>query len=132
MKRLLLTGATGYLGSSILKMITGRNYLVNCANRVSLPDTNGIKNFKIDGKRIYSTDTSGNRLYNKPSHSISNAGQIYETDSSGNRRYEGQNYRLDGNKILPTDSSGNRQYKTEIFFGLDIRSSTIKLIMLNR
>jgi hypothetical protein len=61
-------------------------------------------------KRIYSTDSLGNRQYDKPSFTVTDEGRIYETDSIGNRRYDKQSYKIDGNKIVPTDSIGNRQY----------------------
>ncbi len=61
-------------------------------------------------RRIYSTDSIGNRQYDKPSYTITDNGRIYETDSIGNRRYDKQSYRIEGDKILPTDSIGNRQY----------------------
>lgn len=61
-------------------------------------------------KRIYSTDSIGNRQYDKPSFTVTNDGRIYETDSIGNRRYDKQSYKIEGNKIFPTDSIGNRQY----------------------
>jgi hypothetical protein len=66
-------------------------------------------------KRIYSTDTIGNRQYDKPSYTITDNGRIYETDSIGNKRYDKQSYRIEGNKILPTDSIGNRQYDKPVF-----------------
>jgi hypothetical protein len=47
-------------------------------------------------KRIYSTDTIGNRQYDKPSYTITNDGRIYETDSIGNKRYDKQSYRIEG------------------------------------
>ena len=52
-------------------------------------------------KRIYSTDSIGNRQYDKPSYTITDNGRIYETDSIGNKRYGKQSYRIEGNKILP-------------------------------
>ena len=66
-------------------------------------------------KRIYSTDSIGNRQYDKPSYTITDNGRIYETDSIGNTRYGKQSYRIEGNKILPTDSIGNRQYDKPAF-----------------
>lgn len=66
-------------------------------------------------KRIYSTDSIGNRQYDKPSYTITDNGRIYETDSIGNRRYDKQSYRIEGNKIFPTDSIGNRQYDKSQF-----------------
>jgi hypothetical protein len=66
-------------------------------------------------KRIYSTDSIGNRQYDKPSYTITDNGRIYETDSIGNKRYDKQSYRIEGNKILPTDSIGNRQYDKPAF-----------------
>lgn len=61
-------------------------------------------------KRIYSTDSIGNRQYDKPSFTVTDQGRIYETDSIGNRCYDGQSYKTEGNRIIPTDSIGNRQY----------------------
>ena len=61
-------------------------------------------------RRIFETDSSGNRKYDKPSYTITDNGRIYETDSSGNHKYNGQHFRIDGSRILPTDSSGNRLY----------------------
>jgi hypothetical protein len=61
-------------------------------------------------KRIYSTDSIGNRQYDKPSFRVTDEGRIYETDTIGNKRYDKQSYKIDGNKIVPTDSIGNRQY----------------------
>jgi hypothetical protein len=61
-------------------------------------------------KRIYSTDSIGNRQYDKPSFTVTDEGRIYETDTIGNKRYDKQSYKIDGNKIVPTDSIGNRQY----------------------
>ena len=66
-------------------------------------------------KRIYSTDSIGNRQYDKPSYTITDNGRIYETDLIGNKRYGKQSYRIEGNKILPTDSIGNRQYDKPAF-----------------
>jgi hypothetical protein len=66
-------------------------------------------------KRIYSTDTIGNRQYDKPSYTITDNGRIYETDSIGNKRYDKQSYRIEGDKIFPTDSIGNRQYNKPAF-----------------
>ena len=66
-------------------------------------------------KRIYSTDSIGNRQYDKPSYTITDDGRIYETDSIGNKRYDKQSYRIEGEKILPTDSIGNRQYNKPAF-----------------
>lgn len=66
-------------------------------------------------KRIYSTDSIGNRQYDKPSFTVTDEGRIYETDSIGNRRYDKQSYKIDGNKIVPTDSIGNRQYNKPSF-----------------
>ena len=45
-------------------------------------------------KRIYSTDSIGNRQYDKPSYTITDNGRIYETDSIGNKRYGKQSYRI--------------------------------------
>jgi len=66
-------------------------------------------------KRIYSTDSIGNRQYDKPSFTVTDEGRIYETDSIGNKRYDKQSYKIEGNKILPTDSIGNRQYDKPTF-----------------
>ena len=66
-------------------------------------------------KRIYSTDSIGNRQYDKPSFTVTDKGLIYETDSIGNRRYDKQSYKTEGNKIVPTDSIGNRQYDKPSF-----------------
>ena len=66
-------------------------------------------------KRIYSTDSIGNRQYDKPSFTVTGDGRIYETDSIGNKRYDKQSYKIDGNKIVPTDSIGNRQYDKSQF-----------------
>ncbi len=66
-------------------------------------------------KRIYSTDTIGNRQYDKPSYTITDNGRIYETDSIGNKRYDKQSYRIEGNRILPADNIGNRQYDKPYF-----------------
>jgi hypothetical protein len=70
---------------------------------------------KAADKRIYSTDSIGNRQYDKPSFTVTDKGQIYETDSIGNKRYDKQSYRIEGDKILPTDSIGNRQYDKPAF-----------------
>ena len=47
-------------------------------------------------RRIFETDSSGNRKYDKPSYTITDNGRIYETDSSGNHKYNGQHFRIDG------------------------------------
>ncbi len=66
-------------------------------------------------RRIYSTDSIGNRQYNKPSYVVTDDGRIYETDSIGNRRYDKQSYKIEGEKIYPVDSIGNRQYDKPSF-----------------
>ncbi|MDD5215858.1 MAG: hypothetical protein PHQ03_10025 [Methylococcales bacterium] len=66
-------------------------------------------------KRIYSTNTIGNRQYDKPSYTITDNGRIYETDSIGNKRYDKQSYRIEGDKIFPTDFTGRRQYDKPAF-----------------